>query len=524
MKNKKIEMLVIAIILVIQTIIYIVCGINKSYIHMDEAYSLGLASYDKVEIQDNEDFYNNWHGKEYYDDYLSVQEDEVGKYGQVYENQKNDVHPPLYYLFLRIAMGLTKGTYNKWAGISVNIIIYAFITIFSYLILKKLIGETESQKVKEKAIILAFISSITLASLTCVIYIRMYALSALNILITTFLHMKLLESKEKNYKLLAGIGLSALVGSLTHYYYLFYLVMLYILFVVKYIKEKDYKSLISYTVTMVIAGVASLVIFPYSIQHIFFGYRGQGVMSKLTDIKQFMVDISAYILKVNRFAFNNLLMLLVIAILCILGFKKINKIEETSKNKYLKYITIPTLFYFVIVAIASPWVELRYIMPVCGIMFMTVIYYVYKISKDILVPRNADIVMIGILAIILVAPVIYKIEPEVAFSDKKEIVEKLEGELNLPTLYLFNSNNNRFLDDILLFAKLDESYIAKDLDCTEENISKILEGKDTSKGIIVFINEGQENDELLDVISNVTNLKEHEYLKRLNACDLYYLK
>ena len=28
-----------------------------AYIHMDEAYSLGLASYDKVEIQDNEDFY-----------------------------------------------------------------------------------------------------------------------------------------------------------------------------------------------------------------------------------------------------------------------------------------------------------------------------------------------------------------------------------------------------------------------------------------------------------------------------------
>ena len=54
MENKKIEKIIITIILILQTIIYIYFGINKSYIHMDEAYSLGLASYDKVEIQDDE--------------------------------------------------------------------------------------------------------------------------------------------------------------------------------------------------------------------------------------------------------------------------------------------------------------------------------------------------------------------------------------------------------------------------------------------------------------------------------------
>ena len=88
MKNKKIEILVISIVLIIQTLIYVFVGVKKSYIHMDEAYSLGLASFDKVEIQDNEDFYNTWHNKEYYEDYLSVQEDEKGQYSQVYENQK----------------------------------------------------------------------------------------------------------------------------------------------------------------------------------------------------------------------------------------------------------------------------------------------------------------------------------------------------------------------------------------------------------------------------------------------------
>ena len=155
MKNKKIEILVIAIIIILQSLIYIFVGAKKSYIHMDEAYSMGLASYDKVEIQDNADFYNTWHNKEYYEDYMSVQENEKGQFSQVYENQKNDVHPPLYYLLLRIAMGFSNNGYSKWPGIIVNIVIFVFITLLSYYILQELL--CNEKYVKEKSVILAFI-------------------------------------------------------------------------------------------------------------------------------------------------------------------------------------------------------------------------------------------------------------------------------------------------------------------------------------------------------------------------------
>ena len=56
-------------------------------------------------------------------------------------------------------------------------------------------------------------------------------------------------------------------------------------------------------------------------------------------------------------------------------------------------------------------------------------------------------------------------EPEEEFLDKRDIVEEVQNELNVPTIYMFNSNENRFLDDILLFSKLDNSYIAKDVEC-----------------------------------------------------------
>ena len=519
MNNRKKEIIVLSIIIVIQTIIFIVTGHFKTYIHMDEAYSLGLASYDKVEIQHNEDFYNKWHNGEYYEDYLTVNDDEIGEYKQVYENQKNDVHPPLYYLLLRLAMGFSINHYSKWPGIILNIIIWAFITIFTYLILEKILKD------KRKSAILTFISGITMASLTNVIYIRMYAFSTLNILITTYLHMRLQDTEKVDIKLLIFIGISALIGSLTHYYYLFYLAMLYIIFVIKYIRQKKYKNLIYYTVTMAVAGVLSLIIFPYSIQHMFFGYRGQGVISNLTNVPKFLDSLGQYIFKLNYFAFNNIMFLILLVIIGIVIYKFTKKQDlDNNKNPYIKIILLPTLFYFILVSIASPWIELRYIMPICNLAFILVLYYFYKMMSSICNEKKTDIIMLVTLIIILLSPVVFRIEPEVMFSDKKEIVQKLSSEWNIPTIYFFCSEHNRFLDDIYLFSLLDESYIAKDMEYNNENMRKLLEGKDISNGVIVFINGGQQNDDILQVLTESTEIEHCTWIKRLNACDVYYCK
>lgn len=575
------EKTIIVIILIIQTIIFVIAGINKSYIHMDEAYSLGLTNYNKVEIQQNEDFYNTWHNKEYYEDYLSVNDNEKNNFLPVYENQKNDVHPPLYYLFLRIAMQFNIGSFSKWPGIILNIIIYLFITIFMYLILRKLFAKSENSQIKSA--FLALISSLTLASINNAIYIRMYALSSLNILITTYLHLKLAEKKGNNYKLLVAIGISALVGSLTHYYYLFYLAMLFIMFVIKYLKEKEYKELAKYIITMIIAGILSLIIFPYSIKHMFLGYRGKGAINSLLNISEFFIKICQYILIINVYAFNNILFILVVFILGIIIYKKIKKIKLIEKNKYIKYILYPTIFYFLLVAMSAPWIELRYMMPICSIIFILIMYLLIMLLKNIVKEKTLNIIVILIALLMFIMPFIsnqiidisvgkkFKYEQENAYSSKQEIVEKLKSESNipinifskftdasiddtllfiknfriepevlysnkhkitemiekeyknLPTLYLFNSNNNRFLDDILLFAKINKSYIAKDIECNSQNIKQLMKDKDTSHGILVFINDGQEKDEKIEIIKETFGFEQTTYLQRLNACDLYYI-
>ncbi len=597
MNNKKKEVLVITVLLIIQTIMYVIAGVNKQYIHIDEAYSFGLASYDKPEIENNEDFYNTWHTKEYYEDYLTVNKDEISNYKQVYENQKNDVHPPLYYLILRFAMGFSVDHFSKWTGIIVNIIIYYFVTIFMYLILKQLFkGENRE---KEKALILSFLSSITIASVSNVIYIRMYSLLTLEILITIFLHIKLLQTKKTNIKLLLAIGLCVLAGILTHYYYLFYIGILYLIFFIKYIKEsnikdsnikdsnikeinikdsriKNYvnnsntdktlymskiKMLASYTLTILTSGILSLIIFPYSIQHMFFGYRGQGVISNLENIYKSILNIFEQLHNLNYYGFNNLLFVIVIIIIGILIYKKnicnknlqfdtkkfnnncnnnqqsdakescYNYNKKESKNiiniskenkEILKLIYIPSIFFFIITSIASPWNVLRYIVPVCGLIFVFLMYLLYKLINSVTTEKISNILCTILICLILVSPIVLKMRPELLYYDEKETIQKVENELNVPTIYLYNKQTSNFLDNIMIFSMLKDSYIVKDIEYTKENIQNILNNINISKGIIIFINEPQK-EEILNIVKQSKNFENCEYINKLNATEIYYI-
>ena len=151
-------------------------------------------------------------------------------------------------------------------------------------------------------------------------------------------------------------------------------------------------------------------------------------------------------------------------------------------------------------------------------------YYLYVLLKNIVSKKALNRIFAIIFIVMFIMPMWLHIPIQELYTDRAEIVEKLSNELNLPTIYAMRSNGNRFLDDIYLFSKIDESYIARDIEYTKENVQKIFENKDISKGIIVFINTQQNNKEILENICEATNLEKWKHLKRLNACDVYYVK
>lgn len=523
-KLSKSKVFWISLVIVIQTIAYVIAGAGKAYFHMDEMYSYGLANYDRVQIYENEDFYNQWHDAEYYKDYLVVNEDERGNLAPVYNNQRDDVHPPLYYLLLRLGMEMTPGEFTKWSGIIINVVVFAVNTVFLYLIVLRLVRKEAYKEIKAFAVTL--VAALSLASISTVMYIRMYAMLTMFVTITLWLHMKLAESKELEWKLLVPIAVMALLGVLTQYYYVFFLLPLFIMMVVRYTKAHRTKELWAYVGVLAVAAVISIIIWPYSIQHMFFGYRGVGVMGNLLNFAHLGEQVGVFFGMLVLYAFHYLLpvMLIVMFALAIYGLKHGKSLKDDAQTAGdYKLVLWPTVVFFLIAAVASPFQDLRYIEPICGLAIVAALYGMYRLVRMASSEGRAQWVMLGLCALMLVLPIPLKIEPNVEYARFSELTQYVEERKGVPAIFLYNPANERILDDLILFTEIEESYVMHHQEYTEQNFDKVLKGKDLSKGLLVFANYGDGNEQYLKVLREATGLTEQDYVFRTNSADVYFL-
>ena len=74
----------------------------------------------------------------------------------------------------------------------------------------------------------------------------------------------------------------------------------------------------------------------------------------------------------------------------------------------------------------------------------------------------------------------------------------------------------------MIFSIIENSYIAENIEYTKENMEKILNNINTSKGIIIFINETQK-EEILNIIKQTKNFENCDYINKLNATEIYYI-
>ncbi len=516
----------LAVVIIVQTVVYVFAGANKVYIHMDEAYSLALAQYDKIDITANEDFYNTWHTDQYYQDYLALQEEDQGDWGPVYKNQKDDVHPPLYYVLLRGVMGLDLGRFSKWPGIILNIVIMGGCSVLLYEVLRKLL--VKEKNTARKALILVLFAGITVAGVSTVVYIRMYALLTLMVLLTLWLHLELLERKKPKFGWYVAIGLAVVLGVLTQYYYLFFLFGLVLVTVVRYVRQKRWAESVKYLGSLVVAGILVLVIWPHILQHMFFGYRGQGVLGNLVNLKILGKQIWDYLLIVDYNVFHHLMLVVAMLIVGFAAYRWRKQIKRVNLNKEFWLIFWPTVTYFGLAAIASPFIELRYIMPVCGLIFVLVMYVLYVLMGGILVEKRQSLVTLGVMIVVLIAAPaqigLGWMRIELLYRDRQEVMKAVTEKPSVPILYFITTENNRFLDNILPFAIAKESYLALDvLHPTAEEVERILAKRDLSQGLFVFVSSSQNQEEAIKAVRKATGLMETVWIQGINTCDVYYL-
>lgn len=519
-KLNKIEIILLILVILLQVIVRVDVGKKKLYIHIDEGYSYGLMNYKKVDIISNDDFYNTWHNSEYYTDYLTISEVERWNFFSVYENQKNDVHPPFYYLMLRIAALFTVEEFSKWTGIVLNILIFIMTSIMVYKISQIIF------KNKLYAVLIVLINGFTIASVETTIFIRMYALSALNFLIVVYSHIKNYHKYELELKDMGLMGIIIIIGALTHYYYLVFILVLYIMYMVHFIKRKNISNAIRYTITMVISGIVYLLIFPYAVIHVFMGYRGKGVVSKLRSFTTMWDSLGGYIRILNEEVFNGIFLLFIVfaSIYILIKIVKNKIIMISFKNRELFLILTPTLVYFIIIACVSPYQEIRYIMPICPGIVITIMYIIKNLLRRMLSTNQTFITMNIVFIMMLCIPIIKNIEVNYIYSDMNWIVKNTEEYRHLPTLYVLDKNNNRFMDDLYLFTKIEKSYILDSELFSKQKIDEIFKDIDTKNGVRIIISEGLSQTEQIYEIMEVINKNSFNELKKMNACTIYLIE
>ncbi len=316
-----------------------------------------------------------WMSGQAYQDYISASKNNRFNIASVYYNQRGDVHPPLFYLLLHFLCSIFYGTFSKWFGLSLNILYMLLALILIWKITSRYLG---SQIVGYMSIIAYGFS---LGFIDTAVFIRMYALFTLLALFFFYMNLKLADGEFTfNRKLRVELILATLLGYMTHYYFVLYAIGVAVVMCIWMACTQKWKSLLSYILTLMGSAVIGIIIWPFSIKHVFFGYRNAGALQAL-DEKRFYFDKFRWMFEYvfqgifggHAWVFPVILLLIVAG----LGIARAKKVPLGI----ISLITIPVLFYTMAVSQIVPYLDGRYVMcsyPFIVMICISGIYYTVR--------------------------------------------------------------------------------------------------------------------------------------------------
>lgn len=247
----------VAIILSV-SISLIFCWKKQGY-HVDEVYSYGLAnSYYKpfLDSHDRESSRPEYLSSDYYNNYISTNEASSFKYDSVIYNQEHDVHPPLFYLILHTICSFFPGDFNKWFGLSINIVCLIITLIIIFLTARLL---TANKFLQIACIVLYGCSTGAILTTT---YIRMYAMLTMFVSVYAYIHAKMAINKRQKASDLIALAAVTFLGFFTQYYFIIFAAFMSILYMTLLALSRRWKDLRMYIVIMLIPLVTMLVVYP----------------------------------------------------------------------------------------------------------------------------------------------------------------------------------------------------------------------------------------------------------------------
>lgn len=340
-----------------------------------------------------------WRNPKDADDYLTIRGwKEVVNYPVSYYNQAKDVHPPLFYFLVHTVQILFYGKFSKYIVFLINIC-FAILTL---LLIKKLLGKMEKEKLAIPAMILYGFS---MGAMCTVIFQRMYMMLSFFILMFVSINFDIVKNNyEIDKRTWRRLGLVAILGYMTQYYFCIFAAGVAFVVFINVCRSRDKKRIASYILGYLKIALIGIVLYPFSINHVFFSYRGVGVSIMH---KGYLEKLADYLSLVGySFSLPVLLIGLILSAMVVWSIIKRRDLGEFIS--FVSLLFIPLIIYVLIVVKTAPEVEyvhtLRYLMcilPVISILLVLSIDLFIentKMSQLVLIALTVGISIYGLIA------------------------------------------------------------------------------------------------------------------------------
>ena len=481
-------------------LIILICGVmiffqgKKEGFHEDEVYSIvssvnennGLMSaYQDNRFPDNES--PEWKTREYVKEFVTLSSNNFLNLISIYKNQVMDNHPPVFYILVHISLILFGGQFTKYAIFLVNIIAFIFSCVAINQILKIL-------NKKEITIPVLILYGLSMGTISMVLYQRMYMLLTLFILLYFYYTIKIYKSNyELNKNIITKLGVVAILGFLTQYFFAIYAIGIFLIMIIKMIKEKQIDSLKKYIIIHIIYSALGILIFPSCIYHLFFTNRG---ISNLAN-GNYIANLLSYI-KYLTYSFTIKESILLLFIGLILVYLRLTHMRKEDDDKFIiSILTIPSLIFFLINVKLTSFQELRYILPM--IPFISITTYIL-LNKLIDIKYKNIIFIVISLSLVINGFIISS--PKYLYEEYSECIEIAKENSEKSFVYVYDNffNHMKSIPEMMIYnktlivnhSKNELEYLIKDDELNTED------------SYILCIKSYMNNDEILDKIKNNT--------------------
>ena len=523
------KILIVLLILLIAFKLYF-CTEKKDFF-VDEIFSYGLMNYHTAYIVDDETFKNNWHTKEYFDDYITINRDEIFDLSPIIRNQLEDYHPPFYYLCLRIAATFSIGNFTKWTGLILNLLFFLGACVIVYKIGNEIFSN------KYYAVILLILYGFSKFSLENVLFIRMYQLMELLMLMLIYWNLKNYSKNDLKIKGLFLYVIIVTLGCLTQYYFGLFLIGTLICNIIISIKGKNKKSISKIIIAFIITQILASIIFPG-----YFGHIGKSVfrvsekekIAFIDVVKQKSEKMHKFLKLANEHILfievkNIFLVILVIAAI-ILIIKKIRK-EKIYYNYKLNFILIPSIIFWIVVTFTAPYTDLRYILPVLIYPLIIMLYLLIKELNWIIRKKKIkNFVLLAVLILYIICIPFNIKNIWYLFNGRESVYNSLKKYSDIPCIYFYEEREileNGFMTDYNIIRQFNNIYIMERKEYSIKKLAKELENVDISNGIIIIDNGLNAYIERLEVLKNIKQIEKCERIPELSfsmfSNEYYYL-